>query len=157
MLCFSGAWTLVSLWYQGFGEVGFLRECTRHVLNHCPQSILFLKILLKIILNHCPRSILFLKILLGIINCHEVFSFSKFICLHLISQLYQTCMFSWKQQQTDQVAVTFICNYFFGCSATLSFKYIRHYSWYTGVNIPGRYVICDTKITHSLFSSTWYI
>ena len=31
MLCFSGARTLVSLWYQGIGEVGFLRECTRHV------------------------------------------------------------------------------------------------------------------------------
>ena len=31
MLCISGARTLVSLWYQGFGEVGFLRVCTRHV------------------------------------------------------------------------------------------------------------------------------
>ena len=30
MVCFSGARTLVSLWCQGFGEVGFLRECTRH-------------------------------------------------------------------------------------------------------------------------------
>ena len=30
MLSFSGARTLVSLWYQGFGEVGFLRVCTRH-------------------------------------------------------------------------------------------------------------------------------
>ena len=28
MLCFSGARTLVSLWYQGIEEVGFLRECT---------------------------------------------------------------------------------------------------------------------------------
>ena len=28
MLCFSGARTPVSLWYQGFGEVRFLRECT---------------------------------------------------------------------------------------------------------------------------------
>ena len=28
---FLGARTLVSLWYQGIGEVGFLRECTRHV------------------------------------------------------------------------------------------------------------------------------
>ena len=30
MLCFSGAGTLVilSLWYRGFREVGFLRECT---------------------------------------------------------------------------------------------------------------------------------
>ena len=34
MLCFSGARTLVSLWYQGFGEVGFLRDCTRHDNPH---------------------------------------------------------------------------------------------------------------------------
>ena len=34
MLCFSCARTLVSIRYQGFGEVGFLRECTRHVIVH---------------------------------------------------------------------------------------------------------------------------
>ena len=38
MLCFSGARTLVSLWYQGFGEVEFLRECTRHANQRFSQS-----------------------------------------------------------------------------------------------------------------------
>ena len=33
MLCFTGTQPPLSLWYQGFGEVGFLRECTRHELN----------------------------------------------------------------------------------------------------------------------------
>ena len=39
MLCFSGARTLVSIWYQGFGEVGFLREYTRHDMNGLEHSI----------------------------------------------------------------------------------------------------------------------
>ena len=48
MLCFSCVGTLVSLWYQGFGEVGFLRECTRHVYKGYKSEVSLEKYLINL-------------------------------------------------------------------------------------------------------------
>ena len=47
MLCISGARTLVSLWYQGFGEVGFLRVCTRHGIRG-----IFFTVVIQVYITH---------------------------------------------------------------------------------------------------------
>ena len=80
MLCFSGARTLVSLWYQGFGEVG----CTRHgdyighqdkcmIWWHHECSLLNTKLF---ICSHTPNTFIF-------VQCTSLISFTNlflFIC-----------------------------------------------------------------------------